>query len=252
MRRLRRPRGPLLLVVLGNLLVAAVIGVRLLDAGSETTDATADQRRPAPAATDPAGAAIAAAQRSFPSGPVRVVFIVTGASSRDAMIAGAAAALLGGPVLPVGEDGIPAEVRRELRRLDPRRIIVLGGPDAVSGETAAELASFTDGPVTRLAGTDRYETAAATATTLFTAPVPQVLVVVDTGADAALRVPDRVPRAVRPVLLVTSEGVPAPTMAALRTLRPRSIVLQGEPSEAVLQDLRDATAGPVTRLPAAR
>ncbi len=51
----------------------------------------------------------------------------------------------------------------------------------MSDALATELDSFTTGTVTRLAGANRYATAARVATTTFTAPIAQVLIA--TGAD---------------------------------------------------------------------
>jgi hypothetical protein len=55
----------------------------------------------------------------------------------------------------------------------------------VSDALATELDSFTTGTVTRLAGANRYATAARVATTTFTAPIAQVLIA--TGAGCPCR-----------------------------------------------------------------
>ena len=254
--RIRPPaglRGPLVLVVAANVVAAAVLAAVLLDEGSRVSASGEVTPSPEPgsvsARSDPYTAAVTVSQEAFPSSPVRVAFVVTAVGTRDALTAGPPAAVLGGPVLPVAGAGIPPVVREELARLAPRRIIVLGGPAAVSDDTATALEEFTEGSVTRLAGTDRYATAAQAATTIFTGPVPQVLVVID-SEDLALDPRDgATTKATRPVLLTTSRALSPQTAGALRSLRPRSIAVLGEPSQALLRRLSTYTQGAVVRLP---
>lgn len=104
--------------------------------------------------------AAAIVQDSFPAGPVPIVFIATGEAFADALAGGPAAAALGGPILPVAKAGIPAPILAEPDRLDPERIVILGGPGAVSDAVATQLEGYTAGAVTRIAGANRYDTAA--------------------------------------------------------------------------------------------
>ena len=186
--------------------------------------------------------AAAIARDSFPAGPVPVVIVVTGQEPADSVAAGPAADLLGGPVLPVARDSVPGDVRRELDRLDPARILVVGGPAAVSDAVLGELRAFTTGTVTRLAGADRFETAARVAT-VFPSPVARVFLA--SGGS----VPDAVSAAAAgaltssPVLLLGGRGVPAATAAALRQLQPRTVSVVGGPAvvpDSVLTGLRAA------------
>ena len=195
--------------------------------------------------------AAAIVQDSFPAGPVPVVFIATGEAFADALAGGPAADVLGGPVLPVARTGIPSPVRSELLRLKPARIVILGGVGAVSDAIATELQGFTNGAVTRLAGANRYDTAARVATTAFTAPVPQVLVATGAGFADALAGGAVGAKTNSPVLLVSRDGLPAETATALRQLQPRNIAVLGGTSavsDAVLVQLRSFTEGGVTRL----
>lgn len=248
--RFRRPTPASLAVVVANTVAAALLVTLVLVPGRESPEAAQPATAPESAdeRLDRYTAAVLRSRASFPSGPVRVAFLVTGEESGDAVTAGPPAAVLGGPVLTLPVSGVPPVVRRELSRLEPGRIVVLGGTAAVSDETAEQLQDLTTGPVTRLAGADRYATAALAATTVFTAPVPQVLVMTDTAhAD-----PGGVPleaSATRPVLLTTAGGLPPETVEALRQLRPRGITVLGDVSEAVMTQLQRFTAGPVARLP---
>jgi putative cell wall-binding protein len=195
--------------------------------------------------------AAAVARDSFPTGPVPVVYVATGEVAADALAAGPAADVQGGPVLLVGRDAVPASTRTELTRLRPQRIVVLGGTAAISDAVTTELQSLTTGTVTRQAGADRYATAALVATTAFPSPVARVFVATGAATADALAAGAAGARTDSPVLLVTRERVPAPTAAALTTLRPRDITVVGGPaavSEAVLAQLRAyAAGGTVTR-----
>jgi putative cell wall-binding protein len=131
--------------------------------------------------------AAAVAQDSFPAGPVPVVYVATGEVAADALAAGPAADVQGGPVLLVGRDTVPAVTRTELTRLRPQRIVVLGGTAAITDAVTTELQSFTAGAVTRQAGADRYATAALVATTAFPAPVTRVFIATGTGSADAPR-----------------------------------------------------------------
>ncbi|WP_136707598.1 cell wall-binding repeat-containing protein [Agromyces sp. H66] len=92
---------------------------------------------------------------SFPE-DVPCVFIANGTGFADALSAGPAAAHCGGPLLLVYPTLVPAVVFGELQRLSPDRIVIAGGPGAVSAEVEAALSKIA--PVTRYGGLDRYET----------------------------------------------------------------------------------------------
>ena len=58
---------------------------------------------------------------------------------------------------------LPSATAKALTRLQPARIVVLGGTGVVSAAVARQLAKFTTGEVSRHWGADRYATAAAVA-----------------------------------------------------------------------------------------
>jgi putative cell wall-binding protein len=91
--------------------------------------------------------------------PASVVFLASGTDFPDALAGGAAAAQAEAPLLLTPTDALPEPVRNELVRLAPPETLVLGGPSAVSDAVVDAL----PGAKRRLAGADRYETAAAIA-----------------------------------------------------------------------------------------
>ncbi len=190
-------------------------------------------------------------REAFPEPGVPVAYVVTGTEFADGLAGGPAASVEGGPVLPVAKAGLPAPVRAELTRLAPASIVVLGGPSAVSDAIVAELATYTAGDVTRVGGTDRYDTAAQVATRTFTAPVPQVLIATGQGFADALAGGAVGAFTASPVLLVEQGRIPAGTAAALSALEPADIAVLGGTaviSDAVLEQLRAYTEGGVNRL----
>jgi putative cell wall-binding protein len=100
-------------------------------------------------------------ERTFGTG-VPVAYVAAGTDFPDALSAGTAGAQLGGPVLLTAPTSLPAATFDELDRLDPQRIVVVGGTGAVSEAVRSRLLSLAP-QVTRLGGADRYETAMAVA-----------------------------------------------------------------------------------------
>ncbi len=102
--------------------------------------------------------AVAISQSAFQSG-APVVYVATGTNYPDALAAGPAAAIEGGPVLLTQPGSLPPAVKAEIQRLSPSSIVILGSPAAVSANVAIELATIA--PVRRLQGANRYETSRA-------------------------------------------------------------------------------------------
>jgi putative cell wall-binding protein len=78
---------------------------------------------------------------TFPT-PTTTVYVSSGLVYPDALSGSAAAIAAGSPVLLVRSDSIPTAIAAELDRLDPRRIVILGGTNSVSAAVEAKLRSF--------------------------------------------------------------------------------------------------------------
>lgn len=194
-----------------------------------------------------ATAAAISASRFAPGVPV--AHVVTGSGFADALVAGVAAGLDGGPVLLTTRTSLPKATAAELDRLSPDTIVVVGGQAAVSDAVLAELGSHTDGEVMRRTGGNRYETAAAVSDATFTEVEHVYVASGERFPDALAAVPVAV-RAAAPLLLTTRGALPAATADALRSLKPSAItVLGGEAtvSAGVEADLRHY-AGTVRRV----
>jgi len=158
---------------------------------------------------------------------VPVAYVATGEMFPDALSGVAAAGKSGGPLLLVGANEIPPETAAELTRLQPGRIVVLGATAVVSTTVAADLAPYAiSGGVTRLAGADRYATAAAVSTATFS-PGPTVYIATGLNFPDALGGGPVAGGLPAPLLLVPGTSVPPSVAAELRRLDPGTVVILG-------------------------
>ena len=100
--------------------------------------------------------------RQFPAG-VGGAVLVTGTDFPDGLSCVPMAAVMGGPVLLTAPTSLSAATRTELARLAPRRLVIGGGTDVVSGTVESGAEAATGRTAERAAGADRYATSAAVA-----------------------------------------------------------------------------------------
>ena len=171
------------------------------------------------------------------------VLLATGEDFPDALGATPLAASLDAPLLLLHDGFIGEEVFAELERLGTQEVTILGGGDVVEASAEHRLAERGIDS-RRIAGPDRYATAAQVATEAGASPTAQAVVAsaeffADAMAAGALSAgPDRLP-----VLLASMHDVPDVTMAALRELGVTEIMLIGGTgilSAAVEQELTAA------------
>ena len=177
------------------------------------------------AGSDRYSTAVAVSRSAFPD-PVATVFVATGLGYADALAGGPAAATANAPMLLVSQDAVPASTREEVTRLKPNKIVILGGPGAVSVAVEEQLKALA-ATVARIQGTTRYETAANTSASAFAPGVAVAYVGSGTGfADALAGGPAAVQRG-GPVLLTERNTLPSATRTELQRLAPTSIVVLG-------------------------
>lgn len=182
---------------------------------------------------------------------VPVAFVATGAKAADSLAGSVAAALGGGPLLLIPAGSIPGSVASELTRLNPGQIVILGGNGAIWPAAVPLLDAYTTGPVTRLAGADRYGTAAAISAATFAPGVPVAYIA--TGQSYADALAGSVAAALGPgpMLLVPGSWVPSPIANELSRLQPGRIVILGGTgvvADLIVPTLDAYTAGTVTRI----
>jgi len=194
----------------------------------------------------------AASEDAFAPG-VPVAYVTTGRNFPDALAAGAVAGMQGGPIILVDAGFIPALAVTELERLNPQRIVMVGGPRAVSEYVATLVARYqTGGGYMRIFGADRYGTAAALSANTFAPGVPVAYVTTGENWPDALAAVPHAARAGGPLLLTARAGIPASIAAELERVDPARIIVVGGPaavSDDVLAQL-DAydTGGGVQRI----
>jgi len=169
------------------------------------------------------GAALSAG--AFAPGEVPVAFLASGTTFPDALSAGAVAATLGAPVLLTRPDALPLATATELARLRPGRVVIVGGPGAVTGNVTTAIKPIVP-VVERAAGIDRYSTAVEVAKRYLPASKSLVVATGLAFPDALAAVPLAAALGA-PILLVLPDAVPASTRDAVRQRAPTTIVAIG-------------------------
>ncbi len=150
----------------------------------------------------------------YPSG-VRRVYLASGEDFPDALAGAALAANRGEPLLLSDGGELSSSTRAQLARLNPEEVVVLGGPTAISGSVARQAGAYSDsGRFTRLAGTNRYETAEKIADQY---PATTARVVVASGQTFPDAIVGAALSAYRsaPLLLTDSGALPDPSRRAM-------------------------------------
>lgn len=211
---------------------------------ASAVDRTAVERL---AGADRVGTAVAASLQRTAAADV---LLTTGGAFPDALAAAALAARLDAPVLLTGNQTLPEEVSDEIARLGAERVWILGGSHAIAPAIEDQLrASGLE--VRRLAGGDRYQTAAAVALGAGRPASGEVALALGEHPEPSRAWPDAIaagtlaalPEPV-PTLLTRPDALPAATVAALRHLRATRVLVVGgtvgipESIVTALQDLR--------------
>jgi cell wall-associated NlpC family hydrolase len=203
-----------------------LIGALAIAGGAATTGGSATARPIVRlAGSDAFGTAAAVSAATFARG-TSVAFIATGTAFPDAL-AGAAAAGGRGPVLLVTPTSVPSATATELARLAPQRVVVLGGTSAVSDSVASAVAADAgNAALTRVAGADRFGTAAAVSAATFAPGVATAyLATGESFPDALAGAAGAAGKG--PILLVSGTSVPSTTAAELHRLAPKHLVVLG-------------------------
>jgi 5'-nucleotidase len=159
----------------------------------------------------------------FPTG-LPIVFVATGEDFPDALAGGAAAARAHAPVLLTQEGILPASTEAALTALAPQSVVVLGGPPSVSDAVFARISEIVPN-TSRLAGADRFETAALIA--MASERDTQPLVATGENFPDALSGGALAGHLGVPLLLTPTQEQSPATDAVLEHLSPQGITLLG-------------------------
>ena len=211
--------------------IVLALGVALVAAPASASHDVTPARVEGP---DRVATAVAAAQLAYPAGASTVLLARAG-DWPDALAGAALAGQIDAPILLTGQDTVPPATQQALQELGAESVILLGGTAAISAEIEDGLGERYD--VQRLAGGDRYATAAAVARevaergsigatpggmrTAFLASGTTFADALTAGAPAALE-----PNAF-PLLLTAPDALPASTSAALADLPVEQVIIVG-------------------------
>jgi ectonucleotide pyrophosphatase/phosphodiesterase family member 5 len=173
-------------------------------------------------------------------GGTETVVVASGRDFADALAATPLAIAEGAPLLLALPGGLPPETAAEVTRLGASRALVIGGEAALGPEVVAGLiaAGVPEGGIERIAGPDRFATAAEVAARVVAAtgsvPAAERQAVLVAGArrggdafpDALAAGPFAGARG-RPILLSAPDGLPPSTLAALEELEIGRVIIGG-------------------------
>jgi cell wall-associated NlpC family hydrolase len=213
------------------------------------TPATAAPTVDRVAGPDRIATAVEASQRGWSAAPTAIV--ATESRFPDALTAVPLAAHRDAPLLLTSATTLPAPVAHELERLGAREVFVLGGPTAVSEAVVAQIQNLSTSPtVVRLAGADRYDTAATVAGSIGAGGGEAVVALGADFPDAVSAGSLAATPSGPPVLLTERTQLPAATRQAVEDLDVRQVTVVGGAAavdERVLREL-EATGATVRRL----
>lgn len=184
--------------------------------------------------------AVAIGQEAYPDSTTAVLVAGPDDSMVDGLVAAPLGAALEAPVLLTRNDALPGVTQQDLVARGVTEVVIVGGELAV-GEGVVEQLEEMDIEVERLAGSNRYATAAAVADHL---GVETEEVIVASGLQGnlvdALAASGPAAATGTPVLLVRQDGVPGATAAVLEDYA-SSVVIGGELAvdDEVLAELPD-------------
>ena len=176
------------------------------------------------AGPDRIATALAISEATFAPGVART-YLATAGNFPDALAAGPPAAMANSPVLLVGEALSPL-TQEELLRLDPCEVVILGSDAAVPEGVAEQVRALGFG-VRRVAGPERFATAAAISEDAFPNGASIAYIATGEAFPDALSGGAAAARDGAPMLLVQQDGLPAPTEGELLRLSPSRIVILG-------------------------
>lgn len=237
-------------MVLDDVALTGALGVGLADGGAVQVTRSAGGDR--------VGTAVAISRATFPFPSffgqkiVDDVVVANSGNFPDALAAAPLAEAVGAPVLLNPSDGLDPQVAQEIQRIAPSTVHLMGGPVAIGAGVEQAIRDLGVPTVARLAGGDRFETAALAATAavdvwraagedlagrgvlvaLGAHPTDQNRAWPDALAAGPLAASSR-----QPILLTRQDAVPAATAAAMDDLGANAVTVLGGPVA-----ITDATA----------
>lgn len=160
---------------------------------------------------------------------VDTVILASTANYPDALVAAAAGAKIGVPVLLTDQDSVPQQTQTALNRLAPSDVIVAGGPAVVSEGVVSSLDQ--DYNVTRLWGTTRYGTAVEVAGHFWVEGADEAVLVQNSlqekNGTVIAAAKDLAQEGEAPIYLTPEGSVPAVVLTSLQDLGVEEVTVVG-------------------------
>lgn len=176
---------------------------------------------------------VAVSQAAFPSpgADIPAAYVANAYTFPDALGAAPAAAKLGGPLLLSMPTAVPTVVLNELARLKPATIYVAGGALALSDDVVAQLQALSYHPtVTRIAGSNRFETSRMIAQAAFGTSSAKAYLANGVAFPDALSAGAAAGAMGQPVILVTGATPDPETISTLKAMGVTSVKVAGGPA----------------------
>lgn len=168
-----------------------------------------------------------AAEAAARFGTVDTVYVASGVTYPDALAATPAAISADVPILLTKPGSLPPVTATAINELGATEVIIVGGTGAVNGDVATAIADATGANVSRIAGDNRYDTAAEIAESWIADDVDTVYLALGSEFADALAVGPLAGVNDDPILLTREGFVPDETMAMLEQIDPDEVILLG-------------------------
>ncbi|WP_455103929.1 cell wall-binding repeat-containing protein [Peptostreptococcus sp.] len=169
-----------------------------------------------------------------------VAILASGQKIQDALASGGVAAKLKAPLLLTQKDRLPSVVLDELKRLNVKKIILVGGQESISRSLENQLDNIYK--VERVSGRDRYETSIKLAEVI-NKDTKQENIIVNGNTVDALTAGAIAARLNRSIILTNGVNLPEGSSGVLKADSPNNIIIGG-PSSINIDGLKgDRLAG---------
>ncbi|MDL0414812.1 cell wall-binding glycosyl-hydrolase Cwp19, partial [Clostridioides difficile] len=137
------------------------------------------------------------------------VVLVNGYSIVDGITSTPLATSNDAPILLVNKDNIPTSTKNELKRLNPSKVILIGGNNSIGDKVESEIKdTLSNVSINRVGGSDRYSTSLMIAKELVkTNPVEKLYITSGTGEADSLSIASKAGEEKQPIVLVSKDNV---------------------------------------------
>ncbi|MER0283082.1 MULTISPECIES: N-acetylmuramoyl-L-alanine amidase [unclassified Clostridioides] len=179
------------------------------------------------------------------------VIIISGDVSIDGIISTPLATTYNAPILLVEKNNVPDSVKSELKRLNPKDVIIIGDENSISKTSANQIKTAVNASQTRLSGSNRYETSLLIAKEIDkNHDVDKVYITNATGGEVdALTIAAKAGQDEQPIILTDKDSITNNTYKWLESENLQSAYFIGGPqmiSTNVINKINDITKDSVT------